>query len=269
MTTDNFLRDLGLNEKEVEIYSYLAKNGPQKALTVASSLRMHKMQVYRYLDAMNKKGVVSLTFEVPKRFAASPIDKLLKIRIRSLNDKLSNLKKSTDNILSYSGFSFSTQDKLSTFSILQGEEKVEGLVGELISRATEEICVVNRGEYLGKLIKAATNDHSYRPKAEFSSRYIIQGSEKDSAAKSIDPFIKTLFATGCQLHEMTGDNGKLLGLAISDDKEAVLVVEESPITVLWTNNVSVICAIKGFFEKLWTETVEVLPELQSGAYPYH
>jgi sugar-specific transcriptional regulator TrmB len=268
MTTNTFLRDLGLNEKEIEIYAYLAKNGTRKALSIATSLRMHKMEVYRSLDAMQKKGIVTLTFETPKRFAAIPIEKLVNIRILSLKEKLFNIDKSTERILNYSGFSFPTQDQLSTFSIIQGKENIEGLVSEVLNKATKEICVVTRGEYLGKLIMATTNEYSRRANPKFSSRYIIQVSTKDSR-ESTAPFLKTLSTTRCQLHKTAANNEKLFGLAIADDKEAVLFVEESAMTVLWTDNASITYVFKGFFEKLWTDTVEILPSVQqSGLKQY-
>lgn len=262
MTTNSFLRGLGLNEKEAEIYVYLAKNGPQKAPSVARSLRIHKMQVYRYLDAMQEKGVVSLTFTTPKRFVASSIDKLVKNRVRSLQEELLNIENNTDKILNYSGFSFPAQVQLSTFSIVQGREKVEGLVSALRSRVVKEMCVVTRWEDLSKFIMATSNDYSRKAKPEFSSRYIIQVNTKNSVI-SAAPLLRILNASGCRSHMIAADN-KLPSLAIADDKEAVLVLEEPVNSVLWTDNPSIMCAMKGYFEKLWTDTIEMPPGLQEG-----
>ena len=260
LTIDTFLRDLGLNEKETEIYMYLAKKGPQKALSIAKSLRTHKMQVYRYLEAMQKKEVVSLTFETPKRFVAVPIEKLVKTRMLSLKEKLLNTEKSSEKILNYSGFSFPTQDQLSTFSIVQGKEKAQKLISDLINKAAEEICVVAGDEELGKLVIVKDKDESGRAKTKLS-RYIIKVSTKDRANLHV-PFLKNFAAADSQLH-ITVAEDTFPSLAVADDKEAVLVVEESSTTVLWTDNPLIVCVVKGFFEKLWIDTGDMLPNRQA------
>jgi len=52
----NTLKDLGLTEKESEVYIFLAKRGILKSKEVSKGLKMHKAQVYNILKNLQAEG---------------------------------------------------------------------------------------------------------------------------------------------------------------------------------------------------------------------
>ena len=57
------LRDFGCTERESQDYMQLAKAGIQKAMDVASHLKMHKAQVYTILKKLQTLGFVESTLD--------------------------------------------------------------------------------------------------------------------------------------------------------------------------------------------------------------
>ena len=78
-TIKETLDKIGLSEKQIEVYVFLGKVGPQKILDISKQLKMNKGQVYRILQTLQKKGAIESTLEHPKRFLAVSLEKVLLI----------------------------------------------------------------------------------------------------------------------------------------------------------------------------------------------
>jgi len=85
------LVSLGLSETDAEIYVYLAKNGPETAKDTASSLRLHRQQLYRSLKNLQNKGIVVPSKERPARFSAVVFEKVLALFLKVKIEQQQNL----------------------------------------------------------------------------------------------------------------------------------------------------------------------------------
>lgn len=71
------LIEFGLIRSEAEIYVYLAKKGPHKANSLASSLNIKKQQLYLCLKRLRKKKIITVSKGRPAIFSAMKFEKVL------------------------------------------------------------------------------------------------------------------------------------------------------------------------------------------------
>jgi sugar-specific transcriptional regulator TrmB len=55
------LESYGLKRVDAEVYIFLAKKGPQKGIDIAGALKIRKRQLYSILEALQDKGVVTVS----------------------------------------------------------------------------------------------------------------------------------------------------------------------------------------------------------------
>jgi sugar-specific transcriptional regulator TrmB len=77
------IQSLGLKQLDAAVYVYLAQNDPKKARDIAEALKTYKRQLYRTLNNLQRKGMVSANQERPALFSAIAFDKVLDQFIRA------------------------------------------------------------------------------------------------------------------------------------------------------------------------------------------
>lgn len=89
---ENFLKQLGLSANEIAIYLILLEGGVQTVTDVAKKSGLHRQQVYRTLDKLQRKELVSkLSGNKRKYVAESP---------KKLRDLVARLSGSIDTVVS-------------------------------------------------------------------------------------------------------------------------------------------------------------------------
>lgn len=81
------LKDVGLTEKETEVYIFLAKHSALKGNEIAKQTRTDNAEVYRILKSLQNKGIVEATLEAPTRFVTVPFDKVIDSFIKARRDE--------------------------------------------------------------------------------------------------------------------------------------------------------------------------------------
>jgi sugar-specific transcriptional regulator TrmB len=94
------LESLGLKHLDAEVYVYLAQNYPQKARDIAEALETYKRQLYRSLENLQRKGMVSASQERPARFSAVSFDKVLDQFIKANREEAQRIEENKEQILS-------------------------------------------------------------------------------------------------------------------------------------------------------------------------
>lgn len=172
----DFLRKFGLNENEIRIYHLIAFAGPLKATVIAKNLKMHKIQVYRCLENMEKKGAVQEAFEKPKRFAATPIENLLFEKIQdgasSLKYLVTQKKKISESWRALNKENI--QQRIEKFAIIQGMEKLGAAVEGLRRRSQKELITLITLKALVRVNLAGRHDKIMQGKVPFKYRVLTQ-----------------------------------------------------------------------------------------------
>ena len=80
---------------ETKIYLFLSKNSMQTALEISKSINIPRIDIYRLLSALQRKGVVFSTFGKPTKFNAVEIDEVLEILSDKIRNKISQIESET------------------------------------------------------------------------------------------------------------------------------------------------------------------------------
>ena len=99
-TIEKTLNNIGLSEKETEIYIFLGKRGPIKGSQISKYLKINKGQVYQILKALQKKGVVESTLEYPTRYTAVPFEHVIDSFIESKREEVGQIEKTKNGLIS-------------------------------------------------------------------------------------------------------------------------------------------------------------------------
>ncbi len=91
---------LGLSEMEAEVYVFLAKQGPQKATSIAAVLKTVEQQLSRSLKSLREKGIVNATPEHPSQFSAIPFEKALDLLVKAHLEEAQSIEQNREEILS-------------------------------------------------------------------------------------------------------------------------------------------------------------------------
>ena len=270
------LKDLGLTERDSEVFILLSKKGPIVARDMLRIVKISKAQLYRSIRCLQSKGMVESTLECPARFSAVSFDEILDLSVKSKRDEVQKIEEEReDALLQWKSLALDETPNLSDkFMVIEGEHHINSKVGQMIKDAKDEILLST------------------------SALGIIRA-EKANILKSIKesgvPFkiITNLCSSNLQIIEKTvGEARDAAGVCrhvdlaeqifprfvIRDSTELIFTIRpsEEPIsnykivTGLWTNNKALIDAFKTFFGQLWNESVYVsqrASELRTGKAP--
>lgn len=95
--SNEILKQLGLSEREVEIYKLLLKIGESPIANLIKAANIHSQLIYRAIDGLTRKGLVTVTFRRYKKYvrAEDPriLEKLEQEKITKLRDIIPDLLK--------------------------------------------------------------------------------------------------------------------------------------------------------------------------------
>jgi len=135
----NALKRFELSKNEVRVYLYLARFGPQKALTIAKSLDIHRTETYKILNNLESQALVSRILERPLRFKATPLEKALNNFIEDRRRNISKLEKKKGELLDI--WNNLPQDALvedidekQTYQVLETKRQISLKLSDLIKK---------------------------------------------------------------------------------------------------------------------------------------
>ena len=95
------LLSLGLSQIEAKIYIYLSTKNPMKAKDIICNLKINKQQLYRNLKSLRNKKIVTSSQEFPATFNTVPLEKALKILIKTKFEQAQDIKEKKATLLSH------------------------------------------------------------------------------------------------------------------------------------------------------------------------
>jgi sugar-specific transcriptional regulator TrmB len=93
------LSSFGFTKAEAEVYTYLAKKGPQKDRDLAKVLRMTEQELRPTLRNLQNKGVVIKTVEQSALFSAVAFEKVLASFVKANIEEASTLQERKEELL--------------------------------------------------------------------------------------------------------------------------------------------------------------------------
>ena len=86
------LQDFGVTKNESKIYVFLSKHGTKKAIEISREEKIPRTVTYHLLTTLEAKGIITPTFDRPKRFSAVTIEKAIESILHNKQKKIEDLK---------------------------------------------------------------------------------------------------------------------------------------------------------------------------------
>jgi len=86
------LQDFGVTKNESKIYVFLSKHGTKKAIEISREEKIPRTVTYHLLTTLEAKGIITPTFDRPKRFSAVTIEKTIESILHNKQKKIEGLK---------------------------------------------------------------------------------------------------------------------------------------------------------------------------------
>ncbi len=274
------MNELGLSANEVKVYLHLSQNGTQKAIEISRNLKIHKVEVYRFLKNLENKGLVESTLERPTRFAAAPFEDVLDDLISKRKKTTIALEEQKEKILKQwkSMNAEKTPTTTERFVVLSGRENVYLRILNLVRHAQKEILGVTTdvglllGDRNGILSQGIAEEAQRSRTVPVCARLLTPVTmENLQVAQNLQRMLRD-HRVGIDIRHF-GTNMKFgPRLVIRDDDEAVVFLTPKYTsaagqkeTALWTNSNAVVSALQALFEGMWkdsTPLTERINELQ-------
>ena len=140
-TIKTVLKELGLTEKEAEVYIFLAKHGTLKGIEVTKYMKKQKAQIYNILKNLQNKGLVQSTIEFPARFTAVPLETAIDLNIKAKREAAALIESTKQGILDYWKTISKPEEPLPTerFVVIEGNSKIFPKISQMINETKEEL----------------------------------------------------------------------------------------------------------------------------------
>ncbi len=275
---EKILRNVGLTEKEAEIYIFLAKHKALKGAEIAKLTNTDKAEAYRILRSLQNKALLEATLESPTRFTIVPFDKVLDSFIKTRRDEVSLIESTRNNLLKdWEKISKNAQESpVEKFVIIEGEDKIHSKIFQQV-RVTKKhasaiftVTELLNGDKFG-IFTALSEQLEPNVQVRFLT---------DLPTRKIDS-IKSLVKRVQEPRKNTNWNVPELGLEthpsmlITDHEELLLfITPKTEVTAendneicLWTNCKTIVQSFNHVFTNLWEKSTSIekkLAEIESG-----
>jgi sugar-specific transcriptional regulator TrmB len=262
------LSELGLSEKEAKVYLYIAKNGPQKAIEISKNLKIHKVEVYRFLKYLENKALVEPALERPTRFTALPFEQTLDSLIAERKKTALDLEEKRNGILEQ--WRLLEADKMPVaperFLVLSGRTNVYLKIFHLMKQTQKEILTImtNVGfvtdqtrfvpQGLEEILREGRDRQVY-------ARVILQVDKENlEETQSLNQSVQRKHLV-VEMRHLNLETSFIPRLVLRDEEEAVFFLTPRRLlmlgkeeTGLWTNSKAVVFSLKALFEELWQDS---------------
>ncbi|HUU47652.1 MAG TPA: helix-turn-helix domain-containing protein [Nitrosopumilaceae archaeon] len=146
-------KTLDLDDLESKIYLSLLRTGPITASALAKDLNIDRARMYRTVDKLVDKTIISTTLSSPKLCVAIEPQKALKSALERKEDELRKIRQSGEEIVEKINSEISTNHTTSipTLRIVQGKSNIYTDIGQLIEKCTDTMYIATTIEDISKM----------------------------------------------------------------------------------------------------------------------
>ncbi|MGC8581513.1 MAG: TrmB family transcriptional regulator [Thermoplasmata archaeon] len=240
-TIIQYLKNIGFSDDEAKVYFTLSLYGPLTASEVSVKTKIPRVNTYRVLQSLEKRGILESTIERPMKFVAMPLKNVVSILTNEVKEQLNNINKNKEELQKLWSFAKPTEDitgKEEKIRIIEGRSSIDSFIKMKIEQAKKNIKIVTTKynlyritEYISSLeLKNKDNVKIYFVTEVCDTNY--------ENAKKFDE-IGTLYHCVNVMNSnfIIIDDSEVMIFLISDTALHTLSKNE---TILWTNSKAVI-----------------------------
>jgi sugar-specific transcriptional regulator TrmB len=145
---------LDFDELESKIYLTLLGTGPITASALAKDLNVDRARMYRYVDKLVDRNIISTTLSTPKLCAAVEPETALKLALERKESEIIKIKKSGEAIvekITSIRYCPNQETTIPTLRIIQGRANIYSDIAQMIENCFETIFIVTTLEDISKM----------------------------------------------------------------------------------------------------------------------
>lgn len=238
----SILKEYGLTDREIKIYSILVKNIRLTGYKIAKELRFHRSTTYYLLDKLIEKRFVS----------KETIGKVLYFRLNDLGEVISSLKAKEDLLINLTPEirKLQKEEKL-RIKLLEGDSGIKefnfSLLHSINEKIIKEVLMIGNGPtedfYLNTFLERIVKDikKSKKYKQETFKAIWSANLKGNKFVKQYELFGENRFLNNIPSETTTLIYGDYLSFLVSSDKYYVLEIKNKVISD----------EMKAYFNHLW------------------
>jgi len=135
---------LDLDDLESKVYLNLLRAGPITASALAKDLDIDRARMYRTVDKLVSRNIISTTLSSPKLCIATNPHDVLKIALGKKEDEINKIKKSGQAIMEKINNEITNNQitTVPTFRVVQGRQNIYSDIAQLIENTTNVLYIV-------------------------------------------------------------------------------------------------------------------------------
>lgn len=148
---------LDLEELEAKIYLNLLRSGPITASALAKELDIDRARMYRTVDKLVSRNIISTTLSSPKLCIAAEPQEALKMALRKKEDEVNKIKKEGEIIIEKinSEITTKTGTNVPTFRVVQGRGNIYADIAQLIENSSDTVYISTTLEDISRMYHSA------------------------------------------------------------------------------------------------------------------
>ncbi|HEX9339878.1 MAG TPA: helix-turn-helix domain-containing protein [Thermoplasmata archaeon] len=245
------LQQVGLSRYEALVFVNLARAGATTAGEVARASGVNRVQTYRALESLESRGLVEVTLDRPRRYAARAINDVFEMIAEEKRAELERLDAVRKGIAEawprISGRAGETPSV--RLQVIKGRTQIYRTLRQLIGSAKREVLAFTTAKGLQRSYRAGINDALVEAMRRGAKPRLIADIDEGNVA------LMARVAARVPLRHLERQRGRFI-LLDRDSMFAFLIQDERTIrgeaeTALWTNSPDFVKAHLDIFEKAW------------------
>ncbi len=147
---------LDFDELESKIYLSLLRTGPITASALAKDLNIDRARMYRTVDKLVDRNIISTTLSSPKLCIAVEPEKALRLALEKKEEEIKKIKKSGEAIIDKINSEISTNQgtNIPTLRIIQGRANIYSDIAQMIENCTDTVFIATTLEDISKMYRS-------------------------------------------------------------------------------------------------------------------
>jgi len=144
---------LDLDELESKIYLSLLRTGPITASALAKDQNIDRARMYRTVDKLVDRNIISTTLSSPKLCIAIEPEKALKIALEKKEEEIRRIKKSGEAVVERinNEITINQGTNIPTLRIIQGRANIYSDIAQIIENCTDTVYIATSLEDISKM----------------------------------------------------------------------------------------------------------------------
>lgn len=256
------LAAVGLEDEQADVYVRLLQSGPSKVSQLEPLLPYSRSKLYRMLDSLCDRGIVTKSLERPTIYEAVDPETLFTAQLRSLDRDRARVEETRQALVGpLSELAEGTETaETEHWTVLEGRGRIYETLEDLIDGAGSSIWLASNHEVTTSTlppVEAARRLAERRVQDGIEIRALVHDPDRILGPVKID-----VQAHPVEVRRLDVD--EKIHFLIVDQRAVVCWVRLEPVTgspredvALWTDAAGLVAALRLLFEQLWEGATEI------------